>query len=128
MFISDLLVAMVLGVIFAALLATAMQLRFPSMALAFLTSLLVAGVWAGGVWIGPVGPAIFAVYPFPFLFTGIVLALLFAAILSERRPAGPGGTPGGAGYGENPLAGSIAVFLWILLALLAFLILVRYSL
>ena len=43
--------------------------------------------WAGGVWITPVGPLIVGIPWLSFLFVGLVVALLLAAVTpTERRP------------------------------------------
>jgi hypothetical protein len=41
--------------------------------------------WAGGVWITPFGPTFWGVYWLPFLFIGIIVALLLAAMIPPYR-------------------------------------------
>ena len=42
--------------------------------------------WAGGVWVEPYGPAVRGVYWVPYLFFGVMLALLLAAVMPYEKP------------------------------------------
>jgi len=44
------------------------------------------GAWAGGLWVSEVGPSAWGVYWVPFLFTGLIFALLLAATAPPRMP------------------------------------------
>ncbi|MFW6022065.1 MAG: hypothetical protein ACOCQW_00905 [Halanaerobiaceae bacterium] len=47
--------------------------------------ILMLFIWAGGVWIAPVGPLIWGVPWVSFLLIGIFFALLIAALTPEHR-------------------------------------------
>jgi thiol:disulfide interchange protein len=48
--------------------------------------LVFLATWAGGLWVTPVGPSVWGVYWVPFLFAGLMFALLLAATAPPRRP------------------------------------------
>lgn len=50
----------------------------------FLTILLFS--WAGGVWVRPFGPPLWGIYWFPFLSSGLIVALIFAIFAPQRPP------------------------------------------
>jgi hypothetical protein len=52
----------------------------------YLFSLLFMASWAGGVWLAPIGSAVWDVYWLPFLITGVIFLLLLLAVMPFRRP------------------------------------------
>ena len=50
----------------------------------FLTIFL--GSWAGGVWVRPFGPPLWDIHWFPFLSSGLIVALIFAIFAPQRPP------------------------------------------
>jgi len=50
----------------------------------FLTILLSS--WAGGVWVRPFGPPLWGIHWFPFLSSGLIVALIFAVFAPKRPP------------------------------------------
>lgn len=89
MFLSELLLAFIVAVLLTAIFAAGFRRTGPwdSVILFFLVVLLAA--WAGGIWIGPVGPALFNLYWIPFVFIGLLIALLLAAAGPTYRPRTP---------------------------------------
>jgi hypothetical protein len=51
--------------------------------------LVFLAAWAGGVWIGPVGPAILGVYWLSFFVVGLIFALLQEALAAFAKRAVP---------------------------------------
>ena len=50
----------------------------------FLTIFLSA--WAGGVWMKPFGPQLWGIHWFSFLFSALIVSLIFAAFAPQRPP------------------------------------------
>jgi hypothetical protein len=57
--------------------------------LIFVVMLLLLPIWGGGVWLTPIGPALFGVHIWNFVLTGMVLALIVAALMATQTPASP---------------------------------------
>jgi disulfide bond formation protein DsbB len=118
------LIAFLIALIIGALLTAFFRRKegLAGFALVFFTLGLI--VWAGGIWIIPFGPIVLGAYPFPFILTGLVLAL-FAAAMTGYRPRRTAAT-GPAGTAERSDLGPLAVVFWILIGVLALLIVARY--
>jgi len=56
--------------------------------LIFFTVVFLAA-WAGGVWIGPVGPRLLGVYWLSFVVVGLVFALIQEAFAASSKHAAP---------------------------------------
>ncbi len=121
----EILLALIVALLIAALLVGPGRRRAPGplSGFVFMFILLFAIVWAAGVWVAPSGPTLWGVSWLMFLAAGLVLALLFAALL---RPA----TPGEAAAVEPPPAGEMAtafgLFFWLLLIVLLGVLLAHY--
>lgn len=79
-FVMALIVAVLLTLAFAAVSGTR---RPRGGTLTFLLVILLAS-WAGGIWISPFGPILWGATWLPFLLSGLIVALIFAA---AGRPA-----------------------------------------
>lgn len=96
---------------------------------AFLTFfvILFLASWAGGLWIRPVGPVVGGISWVPFVFVGVIVAMLFAAARPERyRTFGPHGAHGDR---EDPLSAAgiaLSVFFWFLVITLLIAIGIAY--
>lgn len=94
--------------------------------------------WAGGLWLYPFGPVLGRVHVLPFALVGVIVALIVAAKLPDepwrRGSAATGGVmPAQAQVsavreeGARAAAlGGLGVFFWLLVAVLAFAILMGY--
>jgi hypothetical protein len=94
----------------------------------FLIAFLI--IWASGVWVTPFGPAFWDGYWLTFLVPGLLLLLLFAALLApNRRPRTPQEAVDQA-RADDVAAGvaavAVGVFFWILILALLALILAAY--
>lgn len=86
-------------------------------------------IWAGGLWLTPVGPPLIGVYWMPFLFVAIFIALFWAAAPpSSRRTRrmGEQSTPAQE-EGTVATAAGLGLLFWVLLVGLAMAALVRYA-
>lgn len=84
--------------------------------------------WAGGLWITPIGPSVWGIYWFPFLFVGLIFALMLASVDGPADPAPPASRPEGAGP-EAPAvtAALVTTLVWVLLLVLVLPIVVAYA-
>jgi hypothetical protein len=129
---TEVLFALVIAVLFAAILSCVFGWRHPSRsepgsAVLFLFLLLFFSAWAGGVWLAPVGPALWGVYWMPFLLVGLLFALLIlAASAPGRRPRSAKEAVERAEEAEA--AGVVfSIFFWALLLSLIAAIVIRYA-
>lgn len=134
----DLMFAFVLALLLALLLVGLFGWRHPRhpgarTATVFLFFLLLAAVWAGGVWSAPYGPVIWGGYWLPFLIVGLFLALIILAVAEAaippraRRPVEPPpeGEPADVGAATG-IAAVFGLFFWLLLIGAIIAIIVRY--
>lgn len=89
--------------------------------------ILFLATWAGGVWVRPVGPALWGVHWLGFLLAGLIIATVVAALTPKGR------APRWAGWPSSQVASetqeeraAFGVFLWLLLVVLTAAILARY--
>ena len=84
MWISDLLLSIISAILFLGLVIVILKPNRKGdqvwSGLIFLFLILLLPIWAGGVWVGPMGPALFGVYALPFLFVGLGVTLLLVAV------------------------------------------------
>jgi hypothetical protein len=84
--LADILFALALGVLFALLFGALFNSRdgAPGFLMVFLLFFFFA--WAGGAWIGPLGPVILGFSWLPGLIVTVLIFLLIAALASARPP------------------------------------------
>lgn len=87
MFIFDLIVALILGLIFAVLIAGLVGWRHPSEpgagaggAILFAFLIIFLATWAGGVWLQPYGPLVGGTPWVAFLLVSLLIALILVAV------------------------------------------------
>jgi hypothetical protein len=98
-------------------------------ALAMLILLLFLAIWAGGVYMAPLGPALMGVSWLPFLAMAVFLALLIAALLppsGQETPAAEGNAAREAPAPASAAVAIVGVFFWILVAALVVAIVAHY--
>lgn len=91
MILLDLLFAFLMALILAALLTGPAGWRHPRRPDGwgtglFLFLLLLPVIWAGGVWLSPMGPPVGGSYWLPLVVVGVMVALLVLAIGSSGGP------------------------------------------
>jgi hypothetical protein len=125
MFFTHLLLALVIGLLFAAIFPMGMRGYRGGYAFLIFFLLLFFATWAGGVWLTPIGYA----YPwFVFLLIGLFLALFIAALLPPAPPPRkkqkePGTEPTAS---EAATIVTVNAFFWILLIGLMIAIILGY--
>ncbi len=126
MFIAEIIFAFLIGTILASILAYPLDRRGPGPldGLLFFFLILFLAVWAGGVWLTPVGPPVWGVPWLGFLVVGILIALIVAAAVPPRQPpAEP--TPEGVGAADAATL-ALGAFFYIALIALLVAIIARY--
>ena len=96
----------------------------PSMLFVFLMTMLV--VWAGGVWLTPVGPALWGGYWLPFVLVGIVFTLVLASIGPPVRPPRTREEARDEAQAEVAAASIFGGFFWMLLIVALLAVVARY--
>jgi hypothetical protein len=96
----------------------------------FLVFFLVVFVatWAGGVWITPFGPVILNLSVFPFVVTGLLIALLLMVFISMEPP---GNTYGSSAVREETIEESnfllsVGWLFWLTILCFGLVIIVKY--
>jgi hypothetical protein len=85
MFIVDLFVALVLGMIIVSIVSRAFGTRGPWDSLLWFILVVSLFAWAGGVWLVPFGPIFWGIGLLPIIFMGFLVSLLLTAA-SPRTP------------------------------------------
>lgn len=133
MFWFDLLLAFLLAWVFVLLLAGPLGWRHPrrpdspvAETIIFLFLIFFLAIWAGGIWMAPVGPVIAGYTWLPFVLVGLFVLLLIAAASAPREP--PRTTAEARVEAEEAAAVGTALgaFFWILLTALIVAIIVSY--
>lgn len=126
MIMLELAAALLFALLFAGILLLPLRRRGPGPmhGLLYFFLILFLAIWAGGVWVTPVGPPAWGVPWMGFLAVGVILALLLAA-MSPREP-GVGRPPGEADRVAPTVVATLGVFFYILLLGLLVIALLRY--
>jgi hypothetical protein len=132
MLIVDILFALVFALLFAALLVWPFSRSGPGPAsgFVFFALLLFLAIWAGGIWLEPVGPGLWGRPFLSFLIIGLVIMLLLAAAVPPVRHTSPPVSAGEAAREverEQTAATAVGVFFWILLVVFIASIVARYA-
>jgi hypothetical protein len=117
MFVVDILFVLIIGVSLTALLGGGYRKRGGSGILLFFLILFV-GTWGIGVWITPMGPALYGGYWLSFLLVGIVIALLMAAIPGYSEESQREMPVEDNGVTERKSVYAFNIFFWVLLVFL----------
>jgi hypothetical protein len=125
MLLAHLVIALLVAVLFGAIIGTIVQYRQGYPGFPLIVFALTLFIWAGGIWLIPFGPAILGVYPFPFILTGLALALFMAGLLGSRPRRIMSSAPSPE-FGRREELGPLAGVFWMLIGLLALMIIVRY--
>ena len=114
MLIAELLFALVMGLLIAAVFAYGLRRPGPWGGFLWLFLVVFLGAWAVGLWVEPVGPAVWGVAWFPIVFGALIIALIVAAIpepgirLRETPPPDE----------AEAAAAGVGLLFWLLIALL----------
>jgi hypothetical protein len=130
MILADFVVALVIALIFAAIISSTGR-RGPGPGSGFLFFLLMFLLlaWAGGAWITPVGPRLLGAHWLNFFIVSLVVFLILGALI-PRRPYRANSSP--SSYGKAPSQTEIAatatlsIFVWVLAVALIVIITAYY--
>lgn len=134
MFLLDLIAAVIVALVFSLILVLIFGWQRPDrdgagQALLFLFLFLLLVVWAGGIWLQPLGPIIWGIGWIPFLIIGFFAALIIMALTPHRKPRNRREALQMQEVREEVQTGAeaaVSAFFWLLFALLFVAIVVRY--
>jgi len=119
------LFSVVIGVLLTAILLLGLQRKRTWRDFLIFFIVVFLGAWAGGLWVSKVGPSAWGIYWVPFLFTGLIFALLLAATAPPRMPRSLPEQVEQAKQ-EEKIEREVGWLFWLLIAALAATIIVRY--
>ncbi len=95
MFVLELLIAVAVALLLAAVLVFPLRRRGPGPleGLLFFFLIIFLAAWAGGLWLTPIGPVAYGVPWVGFVVVGVILALILAAAATPRRRLPKPGKP-----------------------------------
>jgi hypothetical protein len=126
MFISELLFALIIAFIFSLVFGMAFCGYGLGMGFFLFFIVLFLMTWVGGIWVTPFGPLWFGVPWLPFLFVGLLIALIMTVLAPDRRQGrGVPGTP--QDIKEIREEAAIDVFFWVLLSALILVLIIGYA-
>jgi hypothetical protein len=86
MFFFEFLVVLVFTLVLTAIFAVGIRRRTTWNILLPFFMILFLATWATGIWVSPIGPMIRGIFLVPFLFIGLLYALLLTAFIPPSRP------------------------------------------
>jgi hypothetical protein len=126
MFLVDLLLAFVVALLFTAMLSAVFHNSGPwGIWWVFLLVVFLA-TWAGGLWLTPFGPTLFDVAWLPFLFVGLIVTLILAAVVPPARPPRTYGEAVAEVQAQEAALAAFSIFFWIMLLGLILVIMLGY--
>jgi uncharacterized membrane protein len=114
MILPILVIALIFALVFSLIFSVGLRRSgpWPNFWIFFLIVFLT--ILTGGIWIIPVGPAVWGVYWVPMLFIAIIISLLLAAATPKRRPRTRAEAIKQA-EDEQDVEAVIGIFFWILI-------------
>jgi len=127
MFFMDLVFVLFLALILTLIFAVGFRRQSWGGGLILFFLVLFLATWAGGVWITPFGPVWWGISWLPFIFVGLVIALLLTATMrpDRIRPREGGGVDMKPRAEVESLA-ALDAFFWVLFCGLLLAIIVGY--
>jgi hypothetical protein len=127
-----LMVILALSILLVAVLVVGLGWRRPGRedrgpAVLFLLTVLFLGMWAGSLWVEPVGPVIWGVPWVPLVVVGLILAGVLAVTVPPRRMP-PGKEIRIVPDKTSPAERTLGMLFWVLLVLLVLVIAAGYLL
>lgn len=116
MFFTEFLFAFLIAFILALALSAAVRKKTTMLDTLIIFIIIFFITWAGGVWFTPFGPPVFGVYLLPFIFIGVIIALLLMA--ATARPDKTTAAAAGEVREEQAVGLTLGISFWILLLLL----------
>ncbi len=88
MFFIELFASVIFAVVISSMSVYLLRRSGYRMAFFGLFLLVLLAIWAGGIWIKPVGPDIGGVYILPFIIAGILVVVVMLAFTRQKGPYG----------------------------------------
>lgn len=129
LFLGDIFLALLIGLLFTALFAAAFQNHRTWDALLVFFLVIFLFSWASGVWVTPFGPVLYDLYIFPYFFGALLIAILMAAWFVAMPPQTPATDEVLEKPEEHPEATiliAMGSLFWIFVVVMAVVILVNY--
>jgi len=132
MFISDAIAAFLVAIIVSALYVLFTKRRGRRTGIIWLFLIVFLATWSGGVWLKPIGPALWGIHWLSFLFVGIVVGLIMAVFSYQKPPMGRQETLAMLERMEEremlreATYITLSLFVWILLIALVVAVILRY--
>ena len=123
MYLVEVMTALAVAILLTAILAATLPARRLWRGWLLFFGVVLLSAWAGGVWLPPVGPSMFGIAWMPFLFVGLVVALLLAPSVRRRAREGDRSRDGAD---DVPVETTFSVLIWVLMIGLAVAILLAY--
>ena len=127
-------VALFIAILVSVVFSFALRRRIPRRGFFWFFLILLLATWAGGMWIGPLGPTFRGIYWLPFVLVAILVGFFLFAVAPRRAPTSRIETLemleeiGRERRLEKLTYISFGLFFWIALLTLITVIIVRYAL
>ena len=126
MFFFELLVVLLVTLVLTAIFAVGIRRRTTWNILLPFFMILFLATWATGIWIPPMGPMIRGVFLVPFLFIGLLYALLLTAFIPPLQPPRTPREKARQAEKEQETFAVLNAFFWLLIIGLVIAIIGRY--
>jgi hypothetical protein len=123
----DFIFAVFIAVILSIVFAGGFRNRGPWANTVVFFAVVFLAAWAGGMWLQPIGPSLWGMYWVPFVFVGLLVALLLAAVAppQQRSPRKAAGVHEEK-VEEVATMRALGIFFWIFVVALILVILISY--
>ena len=86
MIIPEFTFSFIIALVFSVIFAWIIRRQGPRGGFFWFFLIILLATWAGGIWIGPIGPVLWGVYWLPFLFIGFIFSLILSLSTKDRKP------------------------------------------
>jgi hypothetical protein len=84
----EVFVALLVALLVSVLFGLAMRRKMARKGFFWFFLIVFLATWAGGIWIGPLGPSFRGIYWLPYVLVAIVVGFFLAAVAPRRAPRG----------------------------------------
>lgn len=84
----EVFVALLVALLVSVLFGLAMRRKMARKGFFWFFLIVFLATWAGGIWIGPLGPSFRGIYWLPFVLVAIMVGFFLAAVAPRRAPRG----------------------------------------
>ena len=128
MFFIQLIYALFFATLLTAVFFGLFRTRGPWSSLVLFFLVIFLATWAGGAWLSPFGPVLWGASLLPFLFVGLIIALMLAASAPSKREESTIELvdPKQRRRERATAIAVLGIFFWILIGALVVVIITRY--